>query len=375
VRKRDYYEVLGVERDADPAALKKAYRKLALKYHPDRAGSDPQAEASFKEATEAYGVLSDPEKRSRYDAGGFAAVDGRGVPFDPTVFADFGDLFGAFRDIFGFDPSGFGAGPRRPRVHRGEDLLLEMELSFEEAALGLEKEVAVRRLATCSECGGGGARSGTSPVRCPECAGRGQVVMRHGFISVSRPCGRCRGRGSVIEHPCPTCDGQGSLPVEKRIKLKVPAGIAEGQRIRVAGEGSAGPGGGPPGDLYVVVAVAPHAYFERDGFDLHLQLPLSFPQVALGTKAEVPTLEGATTLTIPAGTEAGQVIRLREKGIKRLGSSGRGDLFVHVRVRTPKGLSGNQQALLREYAKSVDERYDVAEEKSLFSRVKDIFAT
>lgn len=368
--RRDYYDVLGVPRDADEAALKKAYRQLALKYHPDR-NPEPAAAERFKEATEAYGVLSDPEKRARYDAGGHAAVDGRGMGFDPNAFQDFGDLFGVFGSLFGVD---FGArgGSRRGRPQRGDDVLVQLPLSFEEAALGVDKELRVTRLVHCGECRASGAAPGTGRTPCTDCGGRGQVVMRQGFISMSRPCGRCRGEGSVLAKPCAACDGQGLVEAEKRIRLKVPAGINEGQRVRVAGEGHAGWQGGPPGDLYAAIAVEEHEYFERDGADLHVALPVSFPQVALGCEVEIPTLEGGVKVDVPAGTESGEVLRLKGRGIARLGGSGRGDLFVHVRVRTPKRLSSKQRELLQAYADAVKEKHHVGEEKGLLDRVKDL---
>jgi len=366
VTRRDYYEVLGVERDASQAALKKAYRRLAMDLHPDR-NDDPQATAQFKEATEAYGVLSDPDKRRLYDVGGHDALDGGG--FDPSSFSDFGDLFGGvLRDLFNADPRFARRGPRR-----GEDLLLELPLAFEEACLGVEKELNVPRVGECGECAGSGARAGTGRRPCTDCGGSGQIVLRQGFFAMSRTCGRCRGVGTTLESPCPNCRGEGRVPVEKQIRIKVPAGISEGQRIRVTGEGESGQRGGPPGDLYVEARVAPHEMFWREGFDLHVPLPLSFPQVALGAKVDVPTLQGDAPLEIPAGTEAGDVLRVRGKGVKKLSTSGHGDLLVHVRVRTPRRLNESQRDLLRRYAESVDEHYEVQEERSLLDRVKDIF--
>jgi molecular chaperone DnaJ len=366
VSQRDYYEVLGIPRDVDAGTMKKAYRKLALENHPDR-NPDPEAAARFKEAAEAYSVLSDPEKRARYDVGGHAAVAGRG--FDPAAFSEFGDIFGVLRDVFGVD---IGSGSRHARPQRGDDLLFELALPFEAAALGVEQELRVPRMGSCEDCGGAGSEAGTGRKKCQECNGAGQVVFRQGFFSMARTCGRCRGEGSVFENPCKACRGAGRMPLERKLKIRVPAGIAEGQRIRVQGEGEPGMLGGPPGDLYVQVSVEKHDLFWREGFDLHLRLPVSFAQVALGASVEVPTLEGVTQLEIPAGTEAGDVIRVKGKGIKRLGATGRGDLLVHVRVRTPKRLSDKQAALLRKYADAVDESYDIREEKSLFDRVKDL---
>jgi molecular chaperone DnaJ len=369
VSKRDYYEVLGVERQTDAAALKKAYRALARRFHPD-SSEEPDAAERFKEATEAYSVLSDPQKRQRYDTMGHAGVEG-GAGFDPSAFTDFGDLFSVFGQVFGMDFGGGGGGASRPR--RGDDLLLELEVDFEDAALGVERDVEVPRLTHCGSCQGAGAAPGTGRSTCGTCGGRGQVIVRQGIFSLGRPCGDCQGAGSTLESPCEDCGGAGRRPEEKTLKLRIPAGVDDGQRIRVGGEGEAGPNGGPPGDLYVQLRVAAHDFFERDGADLHLRLPLSFPQVALGAKIEVPTLAEPAELSVPSGTEAGEVFRLRGKGIPRLGRGGQGDLFVHVRVRTPKKLSGKQADLLREYADSLDETYELEEEKSFLERVKSLF--
>ena len=368
--KRDYYEVLGVERDCDAAALKRAYRALARKFHPDTS-SEADAAERFKEATEAYGVLSDAAKRKRYDAYGHAGVEGGAGGFDPSAFTDFGDLFSVFGQVFGMD-LGFGGGGARMR--RGDDLLLEVELEFEEAALGVERELTVPRLAHCETCEGSGAEPGTGRNTCRRCGGRGQVVVRQGIFQLGRTCGECQGAGSVLESPCGDCEGAGRRPVERKLRLRVPAGIDSGQRIRVAGAGEDGPNGGPPGDLYVQVRVAEHSFLERDGADLHVRLPLSFPQVALGSHVAVPSLEGEEPMEVPPGTEAGEVFRLRGKGIPRLGASGRGDLFVHVRVRTPRKLSKEQARLLREYAESLDESYEIEEEKGFLDRVKELFS-
>jgi len=373
VSNRDYYEVLRVSRSASATEIKKAYRRLALEHHPDRNPDDPTAAERFKEASEAYGVLSDPDKRSRYDVGGHAAVDGRGGGFDPGAFQEFGDLFGVFSDIFGFDVGGRG-GARARRPQRGDDLLYDLRLSFEDAALGTQTEVEVPRLEPCEECDGSGAEAGMSRTPCIECAGRGQVVVRQGFLSIGRPCPRCRGQGSLLDSPCAGCGGEGRRHAEKSIRVKVPAGVDDGQRIRLPGEGEAGPRGGPPGDLYVRLRVEPHEVFERRGADLHVSLPLSFPQVALGDEVSVPTLEGEADVRVPAGTESGDVIRLREHGVPRLGASGRGDLYLHVQVRTPKRLSSKQKKLLREYADQVDESYAIEGDRSLLDRVTDIFA-
>lgn len=368
--RRDYYEVLNVSRDCDGATLKKAYRKLAVQYHPDKNGEDGATE-KFKEATEAYGVLSDPEKRRLYDIGGHAAVDGAGG-FDPSQASDLGDLFGGMlRDLFG---AGFGGGgPRRRHgPSRGQDLLLEIALTFEDAALGVDRELSVPTAAACEPCSGSGAAPGTGRKTCPDCGGQGQIVVRQGFFAMSRACGRCRATGQILESPCTTCRGEGRVPVDKKLTIKIPAGIAEGQRIRVQNEGEPGERGGPPGDLYVQIHVEEHEHFWREGFDLHVQLSLSFPQAALGARLDVPTLTGAVPLDVAAGSETGQTLRVRSQGIRRLGSAGHGDLIVHLRVRTPKKLTSEQQQLLRRYAESMDEADDLAD-RSLFDRVKDIF--
>ena len=366
--RRDYYEILSVARDADGTVLKKAYRKLAMQYHPDR-NPDEGAAERFKEATEAYAVLSDPDKRRLYDLGGHAAVEGGGG-FD-AGFTDLGDLFGGvLRDLFsGADP--FGGGRRRSGPRRGEDLLFPLALTFEEAGLGCGKELVVPNVAECDACKGSGAAPGTGRTTCTDCGGHGQIVVRQGFFAMSRTCGRCRGSGQSLESPCETCRGEGRVPQDKTLKIRVPAGISEGQRIRVQGEGAPGEKGGPPGDLYVQVAVEAHEHFWREGFDLHVQLSLSFPQAALGARIEVPTLHDPVTIDIPAGAETGQVLRQRGTGIKRLGGSGHGDLVAHVRVRTPKKLTSEQEALLRKYAESTDE--GELGERSIFDRVKDIF--
>jgi molecular chaperone DnaJ len=374
VHERDYYEVLGVSRDADGAEVKRAYRRLAVRYHPDRCDEADAAER-FKECTQAYSVLSDPERRRRYDVGGHAAVEGRGG-FDPGAFSDFGDLFGAFRDIFGMDFGGFGGGPRRSRAQRGNDLLYELSLTLEEAAQGCARELVIPRLDACPDCHGTGAARGSGKTTCSDCGGRGQVVFRQGFFAVSRPCPACRGEGQVVEVPCGGCRGAGRVEVERKLKVRVPAGIATGQRIRLQGEGEAGEQGGPPGDLHVAVSVREHELFARDGADLHLALPVSFPQAALGDRVEVPSIDGPVPLEIPAGTQSGDVLRLAGKGLRRLGASGHGDLLLHVQVRTPRRLTARQARLLRQYAGSVAESYEPGgAEKSLLDKVKDIFAS
>ncbi|MEM7246149.1 MAG: molecular chaperone DnaJ [Acidobacteriota bacterium] len=367
--RRDLYEVLGVDRSADAATLKKAYRDLARKYHPDRSDA-PDAEERFKEATEAYGVLSDEQKRARYDSGGFDAVDGRG--FDPSSFSDFGDLFSVFSQVFGGD---FGGGARGSRRRRGSDLLLRISLTLEQAVFGTEREIEVPRHEACADCDGSGATPGTGRRTCLECAGQGRVIVQQGFFSLGRPCGRCAGQGSILEDPCAECDGAGLVQVERKLKIKVPAGVDHGQQIRLSGEGEAGALGGPPGDLYVELSVESHPVYRREGEHLHLVLPVSFPQVALGATVTVPLLgdDEDEELDIPAGTQTGESFRLRGLGVPRLQSRGRGDLVVHVRVRTPRKLSSEQGRLLEAYAEAVEESYPVEEEKGFFDKVRDIF--
>jgi molecular chaperone DnaJ len=376
VSKRDYYEVLGVDRGADDATMKKAYRGLARRHHPDRNSEDPQAAEKFKEATEAYGILSDGAKRERYDVGGHEAVEGRGgAGFDPSSFSDFGDLFSVFGQVFGVDfGGGGGGGGGRARPQRGDDLLHEIELSFEDAALGAEQEISVARLEHCEDCSGSGGKDGSGRHTCERCGGAGRVAVTQGMFRVARPCSACSGEGSTLEDPCDGCDGAGRLRAERSLRVKVPPGVDHGQRIRLSGEGEDGHRGGPPGDLYVQLRVKAHAFFEREGADLHLRLPLSFPQVALGAEITVPTLEGEEGVKLPAGTEAGEIVRLRGRGVPRLQASGRGDLFLHVRVRTPKKLNAKQKKLLKSYADSLEESYGLEEERSFFDKVKDMFS-
>ncbi|HUI43015.1 MAG TPA: molecular chaperone DnaJ [Terriglobia bacterium] len=345
-QKHDYYEVLGVQRDANDAQLKSAYRKLALQYHPDRnPGNHDEATEKFKEITEAYGVLADADKRAAYDRFGHAGVQGAAGPSWPdpsaTIFADFEDLFGEF---FG----GVFGQARRPasRVKRGSDLRYEMEIAFEEAARGLETKIKIPRWDVCSECGGRGARKGSAPVTCTVCGGHGQIRHQQGLFTVSRACPECKGLGQVIREACPACQGQGRVRQEKVLGIKVPAGVEDGMKLRVSGEGEGGAYGGPPGDLYVVLRVREHAYFEREGSDLYCTIPLSLAQAALGAEIRVPTLKGQERLRIPEGTQAGSVFRLRGFGMPRVDERGFGDLYVRVQVVVPTRLSREQRRLL-----------------------------
>jgi molecular chaperone DnaJ len=365
---RDYYEVLGVPRNASEQEIKSAYRKLALKHHPDRNPGDKQAEERFKEAAEAYGVLGDPDKRRRYDTYGHAGVSGAaGQGFDPTIFADFSDILG---DFFGFGDV-FGRRARGPR--RGQDLRYNLEISFEEAAFGTEQQVKIPRAENCSACSGTGAAPGTKPTTCPTCRGSGQMTFQQGFFSVARTCSQCRGQGRIVAEPCKTCHGEGQLPVERTLSLKIPAGVDTGSQLRVTGEGEPGPQGGPPGDLYVVVRVAEHAFFKRDGTTLFCEMPVSVPLAALGGTLEVPTLEGKPTkVQLPEGTQSGTVLRVRGQGIPQLGGRGRGDLHVLVRVVVPRHLSAEQRKLFEQLAKTLPVPDVKDKDKSLLERMRDL---
>src|SRR5512135_1500566 len=346
--KRDYYEVLGVNKDASDEEIKKAYRKLAMKHHPDRNPDNPNAEAHFKEAKEAYEILSDASKRTAYDQYGHAGVDpsmrgggGQGFEGFGGGFADaFGDIFG---DIFGG-----GGGRGRSNVYRGADLRYNLEITLEEAARGTETKIRIPTMAECETCHGSGAKPGTQPVTCPTCAGHGQVRMQQGFFSIQQTCPTCHGSGKAVQHPCPSCQGAGRIKQHKTLSVKIPSGVDEGDRIRLSGEGEAGVNGGPAGDLYVVMHLKPHAVFQRDGDDLHCEMPVSFTLAALGGEIEIPTLDGSAKIKVPAETQTGQVFRLRGKGIKGVRSSYPGDLLCEVVVETPVRLTDRQKELLRE---------------------------
>ncbi len=375
--KRDYYEVLGVSPNASAEEIKKAYRKLARQYHPDANPNDPEAEAKFKEINEAYEVLSDPEKRASYDRFGHAGVGDQGFN-GFSGFGGFGD-FGGLGDIFEMF---FGNGPRRRSgPERGADIRLDLEITLKEAAFGVERELKVPRTEECSTCGGSGAAAGTRPVVCPVCNGTGQVQYAQstlfGRIVQSRTCERCRGSGRIIEKPCPTCRGTGQVRRTRSIKIKVPPGVDEGSRLRVAGEGEAGVRGGPPGDLYVYVHVKPHRVFVREGDDLVCEVQVSFVQAALGDEIDVPTIDGTVAkLKIPEGTQPGTVFRMKGKGMPRVDGFGRGDQHVRVKVVTPTKLNEKQKELLREFARTLGERPPSAgsgSEKSFFEKMRDAF--
>jgi molecular chaperone DnaJ len=377
--KRDYYEVLGVDRSATDSEIKSAYRKLALKHHPDRNSGNKQAEEKFKEAAEAYAILADRDKRAAYDRFGHAGVGAAGAGgFDPSVFSDFGDIFGGLGDLFGFGDL-FGAARRRHGPMRGADLRYDLEIAFAESASGTETTIQIPRDEACETCGGSGAAPGSSPEVCPQCKGRGQLRYQQGFLTVTRPCGQCRGAGRVITHACETCRGAARITRERKLTVRIPAGIASGQRLRLYGEGEHGVNGGPPGDLYVVVHVKEHPFFQRDGDDLVCEAPVSFPILALGGSIEVPTLDDVTTVNVPAGTQSGARFRVRGKGMPNVSGRGRGDLHVVVRPAVPRKMTKEQKKLLEQLAKVLpQETIDPnvgpkAEERPFFEKVKDIF--
>jgi molecular chaperone DnaJ len=369
--KRDYYEILSVSRTATDQEIKSAYRRLAVKYHPDKNPNDATAEEKFKEAAEAYSVLSDAEQRRRYDRFGHAGVSSSagagnwGAPGFGGIEDILGDLFG-FGDVFG---SGRG-GTRRSSAQRGADLRYDLEITLEEAAKGMTAQLRIPRLETCETCSGSGAKAGTQPENCTTCNGTGQVRYQQGFFSVARTCHVCRGVGRVIKDPCATCNGVGRIEREKQMEVKIPAGVETGSRLRVSGEGESGTQGGAPGDLYVVIHVAAHDQFERQGSNLYEAVPITFAQAALGADIMVKTLDADEKLKIPMGTQTGTVFRLRGKGMPALGGRGRGDLFVSVTVMTPTSLTREQRKLLEQLAEV--ESKDL-EDKGLVDKVRDIF--
>jgi molecular chaperone DnaJ len=379
VSKRDYYDVLGVERDATDQQIKSAYRKLALKHHPDRNPGDKKAEEQFKEAAEAYSVLADREKRGVYDRFGHAGISGAGAGagFDPTIFADFSDIFGGLGDAFGFGDI-FGTRRRRGGPQRGSDLRYDLEIAFEESAVGVETTIQIPREEACETCHGSGAAPGTSPETCAQCRGAGQIRYQQGFLTVARPCPNCRGTGKTIAKPCTSCRGAGRVGRDRKLTVKIPPGIATGQRLRLQGEGEHGTAGGPAGDLYVVIHVQEHPFFHREGDDLFCEFPIAFPTLALGGTVKVPTLNGREELHIPSGTQTGTRFKLRGKGMPSVTGRGRGDLHVIAGVSIPKKLTKDQKLLLEELAKTIqpqelDADGEEAGDKPFFERVKDIF--
>ena len=368
--KRDYYEILGVGRDADDQQVKSAYRKLALQYHPDRNPDNPNAEEKFKEAAEAYSVLSDAQKRSAYDRYGHAGLQGAGAQgFDPNAFADFGDILG---DFFGFGDLFGSGGRRRNRAQRGEDVRYDLEINFEDAVFGMTAEIQVPRMEACDRCNATGAEPGSGSATCPTCNGRGQVLYQQSFLSVRRTCHTCGGSGQIVRNPCRQCHGQGYRQVVRKLKVNIPAGVDDGNRLRLAHEGQPGGNGGPPGDLYVVLKVKEHAFFERRESDLHCTIPINVGQAALGAEIEVPTLEENYRLKIPEGTQNGAQFRLRHKGVPVVNGSGRGDLYVHIDVRIPSKLSREQRRLLEQLRDTLPVENQPAE-KTLLGKVKDYF--
>jgi molecular chaperone DnaJ len=367
--KRDYYEVLGVSRSATDQEIKSSYRKLALKYHPDRNPGDKSAEERFKEAAEAYSVLQDAEKRSRYDTYGHAGLgaSAAGAGFDPTIFADFGDILG---DFFGF---GDVFGRRRGGPRRGADLRYNLELTFEEAAFGTETHIQIPRAEGCGACKGTGSAPGSKPSTCSSCGGSGQVTFQQGFFSVARACGRCRGSGRIISSPCKECSGAGQVTAERNLQIKIPAGVDGGSQLRISGEGEGGAAGGPPGDLYVVLRVQEHSFFRRDGYELACEVPVTVSQAALGGVLEVPTLDGGRTkVTVPEGTQTGAAFRVRHQGVPHLGSKGRGDLHVVVRVVVPPKLTQEQRRLFEELAKTLPVPEIHEKDRTFFEKMKDM---
>jgi len=369
--KRDYYEILGVTRSVSEQDLKSAYRKLAHQHHPDKNPDDPRAEERFKEAAEAYAVLSDAEQRSRYDRFGHAGVSSAasaayGAPGFGGIEDILGDLFG-FGDVFGAAGRG---GSRRSAQQRGADLRYDLEISLEQAATGMNPQLRIPKLEACETCSSSGAKPGTHPETCKHCEGAGQVRFQQGFFSVSRTCGNCRGTGQVITSPCESCRGMGRVEREKQIEVKIPAGVETGSRLRLQREGESGAYGGGPGDLYVVIHVAEHELFERQGNNLYASVPITFAQAALGSEIKVKTLSGDDSLKVPAGTQTGTVFRVRGQGMPVLGGRGRGDLFVSVSVVTPTMLTREQRKLLEQL--SHIETKDL-EDKKLSEKVRDIF--
>ncbi len=365
--KRDYYEILGVGRQASDDDIKKAYRKLALKYHPDRNPGDKAAEEQFKDASEAYQVLSDTERRTQYDRFGHAAfgdLGGGGFDFSGS----FEDLFS---DVFG-DFFGGARGGRRRRGRRGQDLRYDLEVTFEEAAFGVEKTVRIPRTATCETCAGKGAESAGGVQTCSSCRGTGQTTFQQGFFRIAKTCGTCNGQGSVVTEPCKSCHGSGVVRKVRTRTLKVPAGVDNGSRLMLRGEGEAGGGGGPPGDLYVVIQVKEHPLFTREGTTIICEIPLSFPQATLGADIEVPTLEGKVSRKVPAGTQSGAVFRLRGKGLADPAGYGRGDQLVRIVVETPRRLTPRQRELLQEFAEISGDGVSPAS-KGFFDKMKEMF--
>ncbi|MFT5532327.1 MAG: molecular chaperone DnaJ [Burkholderiaceae bacterium] len=383
--KRDFYEILGVAKNATDEEIKKSYRKLAMKYHPDRNPDSKGSEDKFKEAKEAYEMLSDPQKREAFDRYGHAGVDpnmgggGGGGGFGGAGAGGFSDAFGdIFGDIFGNAARGGGGGGGRsagPQVYRGADLRYNLDITLEQAAHGFDTTIRVPSWDSCEICHGSGAKPGTQPTTCPTCAGHGQVRMQQGFFSIQQTCPKCHGTGKVIPEPCTTCAGAGRIKRNKTLEVKIPAGIDDGMRIRSSGNGEPGMNGGPPGDLYVEIHIKQHPVFQREGDDLHCEIPISYAKAALGGEIEVPTLSGKASFTLPEGTQTGKTFRLRSKGVKGVRSGYAGDLFCHVVIETPVKLTDRQRELLREFEELTNESgaKHSPQSKSWTEKVKGFF--
>jgi molecular chaperone DnaJ len=374
-KKRDYYEVLGVGRNASEEGVKRAYRRLAVKFHPDKNPDDPHAEEKFKELGEAYDVLMDSDKRAAYDRFGHAAFASGGAGF-----GGFHDPFDIFREVFGgggfgggiFETFFGGTGARTEDRQRGSDLRYDMQIGLEEAAIGVEKEIEIEKLDICDKCHGSGAEPGSRTISCPTCGGRGQVISSRGFFHVSQTCSRCRGAGEIIEKPCPKCHGEGRIEKPSRVKLKIPAGIREGSRLRSSRNGEAGIRGAPPGDLYVVIHIKEHKIFQREGDNLYCEVPIPFSIAALGGEVLVPTLEGKAHLKVPAGTQSGQMFKLRDKGIINVNGRERGHLLARLIVEVPSRLNAEQRSKLEEFAALCGEE-NTPLRRSFFERAKEFF--
>jgi molecular chaperone DnaJ len=366
--KRDYYEVLGVGKSASDQEIKSAYRKLAVRFHPDKNQGNNEAEEKFKEAAEAYSVLSDQQKRAHYDRFGHSNGSASSTGFDPAIFSEFGDIFG---DLFGFGDV-MGGGRRRSAAQRGDDLRYNLELGFMEAASGLKTKIKIPRLESCESCSGSGAAPGAGSSACPTCQGQGQIRYQQGFFSISRTCHHCQGKGTIVKNPCKECRGEGRVHRDRTLEIKIPAGVDNGQRMRLTGEGEAGVHGGPPGDLDVVFFVKEHDVFERQQNHIYCAIPVSFSQAALGAEITIPTLEGEERLKIPEGTQSGKVFCLRGKGIASPTGKGRGDQYVRINIVTPTKLTREQRKLLEQFA-AISEVSNKPLERKILDKVKDIF--